>query len=159
MFASPSTATATGEMHGSSLDGGATPCEPPSNADVPKSTLKLLDIAANESQKNSARKHVDFHELGFTQASLSETKGKFITPTESIKEKLRREGIEHQPGPMLVESVPPMTYEELPELTIIEGINLTSLRTKSVQAKTRKAHIGMYQEAKGPKTEQAEVTK
>ena len=159
VFASRSTATATGEMHGSSLDSGATPCEPLSNADVPNPTMKLLEIAANDLQQSSVRKPVEIHELGFTQASLSETNGKFITPTESIKEKLRREGIEHQPGPMLVESVPPMTYEELPELTIIESINLTSLRTKSVQAKTRKAHIGMYQKAKVPRTEQAEVIK
>ena len=170
-------------MHRSSLDIGATPCGPLSNADVPRQPLSFLDIGAtpcgplsnaddgvaeakrkrialeNDCQTSSARKQVGIHEPGFTHASFSETTGKFITPTESIKEKLRREGIEHQPGPMLVESVPPMTYEELPELTIIESINLTSLRTKSVQAKTRKAHIGMYQEAKVPKTEQAEVIK
>jgi len=90
-------------------------------------------------------------------ASLCETTGAFITPTESIKAKLRREGVEHQPGPMLVESVPPITYDAFPDLTIIESINLTSLRTTSVQAKTRKAHIGMYQTANVPKAEHAEV--
>ena len=58
-----------------------------------------------------------------------------------------RECIEHQPGPILVDEVPPMTFGDFPELTLIENTNATSLRTRSQFIVKRKAHVARMQEA------------
>ena len=85
--------------------------------------------------------------------------GSFVSLSESVKLKLRREGVEHQPGQSLAHEKPPMTFEEFPKFSLIERTNVTSLRTNHHVMLKRKAHIAMYQEAKVPLSEAAEANK